>query len=329
MPTPTDQSPQPLPEGYRLRAAQPEDRAAVAALMAAVDMDEYGVAESTEDDVAEAWARPRFDLARDAWVVEGPDATLAGYGDIWDPEPHVDFDLDPWLAVGRPRAIERALLDVAEARAREHLPLAPPGAEVVLHTVRSSVDTGSLALLGELGWEVVRTYLRMVIDLGEVVPPPQTPPGIEVRPLRLGEDDAVAMATIDEAFAEHFRHPRVTLDEFRARNLGRHFAADLCLLAWDGDECAATLIGLEQVDDGGRKGWVRELGVRRPWRGSGLGMALLLHAFQRFHARGLRRVELGVDADNTTKAAGLYERAGMHAERAYVFSARTLRPATA
>jgi len=320
---PRSGAPHPLPEGYRLRAAEPEDRAAVAALMAAVDVDEYGVAETTEDDIAEAWARPRFDLAHDAWVVLAPDGTLAGYGDIWDPEPHVDFDLDPWVAVGHPRDIERTLLDIAERRAREHLPLAPPDAEVVLHSVRSSVDTEGLAQLEQLGWEVVRIYLRMVIDLGETVPQPQTPPGVEVRPLRLGVDDAVAQATIEEAFAEHFRHPRVTLEEFRARHLGEHFAPDLCLLAWDGDVCAAALLGLEEADDTGHKGWIRELGVRKPWRGGGLGMALLHHAFGRFAARGLRRVELGVDADNPN-ATRLYERAGMHAERAYVFSARTL-----
>ena len=317
----------PLPDGYRLRPAEPGDAAAVAALMAAVDLDEYGVAETTEDDVAEAWGRPRFDLARDAWVVFEPNASLAGYGDIWDPVPHVDFDLDPWVAVGQPREIERTLLDIAERRAREHLPLAPPDAEVVLHTVRSSVDTGSLALLDELGWKVVRTYLRMAVDLGETLPQPRTPPAIEVRPLRLGQDDAVAQATIEEAFAEHFRHPRTSLEEFRARYLGEHFAPDLCLLAWDGEQCAAALLGVEEADDAGRKGWIRELGVRRPWRGSGLGMAMLLHAFGRFAARGLRRVELGVDADNATNATGLYERAGMHAARAYVFSARTLRAA--
>lgn len=67
--------------------------------------------------------------------------------------------------------------------------------------------------------------------------------------------------------------------------------------------------------------------MRKPWRGSGLGMAMLQHAFWRFAARGLRRVETGVDADNATNATGLYERAGMRPERAYVFCARTLRPA--
>ena len=52
--------------------------------------------------------------------------------------------------------------------------------------------------------------------------------------------------------------------------------------------------------------------MRRPWRRRGLGLALLLHSFRDFAARGATRVGLGVDAENTTGAVGLYERAGMH-----------------
>ena len=46
----------------------------------------------------------------------------------------------------------------------------------------------------------------------------------------------------------------------------------------------------------------RQLGVRKPWRRRGLGLALLLHTFRLFHARGERRVGLGVDTENPTGA---------------------------
>jgi ribosomal protein S18 acetylase RimI-like enzyme len=62
-------------------------------------------------------------------------------------------------------------------------------------------------------------------------------------------------------------------------------------------------------------GWVEVLGVGRPWRGRGLGLALLRHAFVEFAARGATRVGLGVDAENTTGAVRLYERAGMQPVR--------------
>jgi ribosomal protein S18 acetylase RimI-like enzyme len=59
---------------------------------------------------------------------------------------------------------------------------------------------------------------------------------------------------------------------------------------------------------------VAALGVRRPWRGRGLGRALLLHTFGEFHRRGVTRISLGVDSENPTGATKLYESAGMQVE---------------
>ena len=56
------------------------------------------------------------------------------------------------------------------------------------------------------------------------------------------------------------------------------------------------------------------LGVRRPWRGRGLGRALLHRAFAEFWNRGLPRVTLGVDAENPHGATKLYESVGMEVE---------------
>ena len=49
----------------------------------------------------------------------------------------------------------------------------------------------------------------------------------------------------------------------------------------------------------------------RSYRRRGLATALLMHAFAAFQARGLTRARLGVDAESTTGAVRLYERAGM------------------
>ena len=53
------------------------------------------------------------------------------------------------------------------------------------------------------------------------------------------------------------------------------------------------------------------LGTLEPWRGQGLGRALLLHAFGELYRRGERRVALAVDAGNETGATHLYESVGM------------------
>jgi GNAT superfamily N-acetyltransferase len=59
-------------------------------------------------------------------------------------------------------------------------------------------------------------------------------------------------------------------------------------------------------------GWCNGLGVRRPSRRRGLGLALLRHAFRELRSRGLSCAGLGVDGSNPTGAVQLYERAGMH-----------------
>ena len=64
-------------------------------------------------------------------------------------------------------------------------------------------------------------------------------------------------------------------------------------------------------------GWVRVLGVRRPWRRRGLGLALLIHSFAKLRQRGKQRAGLGVDSSSLTGATGLYEKAGMQVHRIY------------
>jgi mycothiol synthase len=75
----------------------------------------------------------------------------------------------------------------------------------------------------------------------------------------------------------------------------------------------------------GDEGWVDVVGVRRPWRNRGLGLALLRHAFAEYHRRGVRKVGLSVDAESVTSAPRLYGRAGMSVKSSYVIYVKELR----
>jgi ribosomal protein S18 acetylase RimI-like enzyme len=59
-----------------------------------------------------------------------------------------------------------------------------------------------------------------------------------------------------------------------------------------------------------KSGFVKDLMVDEPWRGRGLGEALLRRALSTFASRGMDTVELKVHADNAA-AIRLYERVGM------------------
>jgi len=104
------------------------------------------------------------------------------------------------------------------------------------------------------------------------------------------------------------------------------FDPTLWLLAMDGDQIAGISLNAAQADDDPDVGWVSSLGVLRPYRRKGLGLALLQHSFAEFYRRGKRKVGLGVDAYSLTGATRLYERAGMHVARQFSTFEKELRP---
>ncbi|HJR79547.1 MAG TPA: GNAT family N-acetyltransferase, partial [Anaerolineales bacterium] len=100
------------------------------------------------------------------------------------------------------------------------------------------------------------------------------------------------------------------------------FDPSLWVIAWDGQEVAGFSLNRYRMGIG----WIRTLGVRRPWRKRGLGEALLLHSFGEFYKRGTKTIGLGVDAQNLTGATRLYQKVGMHAASEYVTYEKELRP---
>jgi ribosomal protein S18 acetylase RimI-like enzyme len=94
----------------------------------------------------------------------------------------------------------------------------------------------------------------------------------------------------------------------------------------DGEEIAGICISRKYGDEGMDTGHVSVLGVKRPWRRKGLGLALLQHAFGEFFRRGKYKVELGVDAQSLTGATDLYIKAGMYVLRQRDMYEKELRP---
>jgi ribosomal protein S18 acetylase RimI-like enzyme len=100
------------------------------------------------------------------------------------------------------------------------------------------------------------------------------------------------------------------------------FDPSLWIIAWDGNQIAGYSLCRFRMGIG----WVGSLGVRRPWRKHGLGMALLLQSFHEFHQRGMNTIGLGVDASNPTGATRLYQKAGMNITAEYVIYEKEYRP---
>ncbi|HEV8128201.1 MAG TPA: GNAT family N-acetyltransferase [Candidatus Eisenbacteria bacterium] len=309
MATKAKSKPPELPKGFQLRRPDPRDVTAIVELMNAVDLADVGEADTSVSDVEEVWGFPRFSRERDAWIVVGPDGALAGYAWVWDRKPNVEIQSDSYVAPPLARSgLEEALLARIEDRAEEHRTAAPRSERVLIRCFTSAKAAPRVEALRGRGYVHVRTFCRMTIDLLADVPAPSWPTGVVARGFVLGRDDRAADLAIQESFEDHFGYVRETHEDWMKRRVEKsEFDPGLWTVAWDGDQPAGAI--LAYAPDG--EGWVRELGVRPPWRGRGIGKALLLHTFAILAKRGIRRVGLGVDMANETGATQLYESVGM------------------
>ena len=64
-----------------------------------------------------------------------------------------------------------------------------------------------------------------------------------------------------------------------------------------------------------RGGYMGELFVRRPWRGRGIGRALMLQECAELRRRGMANAFFAVDAANPTGALRLHESIGFRSSR--------------
>jgi mycothiol synthase len=294
---------------FTLRAPRADEVEAVTALINEVGHDLHGEDVVDANEVQKWFTSPSADRERDLRVAELPDGTLAGFGSLADV---ADDHAILWLRVtlhpvhGTVGMGER-LLATAEERARER---GIPGRSLI-HASCSSKDERVAGLYMRSGYRFVRHFFRMQIDLTEPPPEPVWPEGIDLRPLAPERDLEHVFAADEEAFEDHWGFVRIPFDTWKHWMTGGRFDPSLWLLAYDGDELAG--FSLNQPDEGGDPdlGWIGVLGVRRPWRRRGLALALLLQSFGEFRRRGRKRAGLGVDAENTTGAVRLYEKAGM------------------
>jgi mycothiol synthase len=309
-----------LAPGYHIRHPEIGDAAAVHTLMVASDIEDFGESQGWDIDDTESELK-QLDLERDAWVAIAPDGELAGYGYAQDRQ-HVRIDVEIYVHPAHlGRGIGTTLVRLTEARAREHVALAPPEARVVVNNGINALNPNARSLLEREGYVLVRYAFRMELEPADEPPAASWPAGITVRVGEGDEDLRTFYETTEEAMADHWGHVDIPFAEWRARNAGEKFDPSLWFLAMDDRVPAGTAIC--RISDG--IGWIDKLAVRRPWRRRGLGSALLSHAFRELYGRGMRRIALGVDAENLTGATRLYERAGMRVTQQYATFAKELR----
>ncbi|RPJ50588.1 MAG: GNAT family N-acetyltransferase [Chloroflexi bacterium] len=322
-----------LPDHYTARPVSLDDLLPIVDLCQVYFRWMNGVNSSMEEELRTQWGFDFFNLATDTMAVFTADDLPVGYVEMWDVrEPHVD--LVGWAIVHPEhmgRGIGKFLADWLEERACQNIHKAPTGARVVLSQSTESGCQPVIDFLSNRGYRHVHNGYRMRIDFNEPPAEPVVPEGIVIRPIKNEEEERVALFAKYEAFLDHRGAIEEPFEEYylRWKDIIRNTTYNdpsLWFVAWDGDQPAGMTLNYATTDDDPEMGWVHTVGVRRPWRRRGLGLALLQTAFCALYSRGKTRAGLGVDADSLTGATRLYERAGMYIERSYLGYELELRP---
>jgi len=274
-----------------LRRLRDDDAEAVAVLF----NDAFGDWRPLDAEEIRSWLRNE-ELNPEYLRVLEADGRVVGYGDLDVHDDEVALD------VAAPGHWE-VFLDWAEETART---LCRPRVRTYFparHELATVVERRGYRL-----WRSAHTMEMRLDELQPVV----MPEGLRLLRYRPDVDEDRLRTAINEVFADDPLFHVLTEARFREFYLrARGFDPSLWLLAWAGDELAGfTLVFPERQGDR-ELGWIGNLGVRQAWRRRGLGEALLRASFHELQQRGMRKVGLGVDADNASGALRLYESVGM------------------
>ncbi len=307
-----------IPEGFTLRSAVMDDIPACADLFNLWAEKELGHRELTAEELRTEWSSDEFIPEEDTRIVFAPDGTLVAYVEAWTRNAPA---VKPWIwARVHPDyyglGLGTELTQWAERFSLRVLDILPKDVRVTHELGVDSRAKEAHELFKNMGYSPIRSFYNMRIKMNTEPSPSPLPKNLVLKPFDVTRDlEAVYRAEVD-SFKDHYGvveepfetgYPRFVHYMTKTKN----YDPALWFILWDGEEIAGINICRPRSFEDDDMGHVAILGVRRPWRKRGLGLALLEHSFGEFYKRGVRKVDLGVDANSLTGALRLYEKAGM------------------
>lgn len=155
------------------RTPNTEDMYSIAELIAACDVAEHGIADSTLSTpgmpayLSSRWQLSGLYLETDAWVIVAGKRQFVGFGCVW----HRDFEEFSTLICVHPdyrkRGIGTLLLRLVEDRARQLMRDAQPGARVSLKGVIGAKNTQARSLFEREGYSLIREFWSVTMAMAE------------------------------------------------------------------------------------------------------------------------------------------------------------------
>ena len=307
-----------LPPGFTSRPATSVDLDEVASLLEAWELAHFGETDATRSELQFEWGAVWVDITRDTRLIRNADGELAAYAEHASPDPAHRFEVfGPVHPCFEGRGLGSAILDWAEAQTRSRL---APGSATRLWNTAPAGDSAAIRLLEGNGYERIRTFRQLAIDLDDAFDAGPLPDDVTIRPFESPEDGPAAFAVLDAAFATHFGYWEETFEQWwMQQQADETWDPSLGLVA----ERVGAIIGYSNNGVIEGTAHVYELAVVPERQGGGIGRALVRHSFAMFAARGIRKGRIGVDTENATGAAELYRSIGMEPVREHhVFEKR-------
>ncbi|WP_219466108.1 GNAT family N-acetyltransferase [Nonomuraea rhizosphaerae] len=287
----------------------------------------------TVEEVAERLRNPLLDLA-DGTIAARDGRRLVAYGCL--PIRDVRDGVHAMLLRGgvhpafRGRGLGGEVLDWATRTAPKLHERAFAGSGLELQVVVVQENTKAAALFERKGLSLSRRFCQMAHGLSEL-PAVRAPEGIEFVTYEPRYEDA-ARKVRNASFEDHWGSTPYTAESWRHVVTGsRGFRPEASFVALAGGEAVSILLThhleASTAATGVRFAWIDIVGTLREWRGKGVAGNLVLHALAAFKEQGYDMAGLSVDADNPTRAAGVYLRAGFTIYQRSVAYSRMLTPA--
>lgn len=299
-----------LPADLTIHAARREDAPAIIDLYAKVELAATGQSDNSVEDVYELWDSERVDLANNSCAIFTASGELIGYTSVANTGRGVLLDVHTQV---HPDYTELPLfsylLQFADQRTRA---LLAADEKLPRRLYTWSFTRASSARFVQHGFTIDNSDYRMEVLLNTEPPQPQPLPGITIRPFIPGKEERAVYDVIAEAFPDIDGKPYRPYADWYEKVFEKtpSFEPSMLYVAIAEGQVVGTLSCriYPQIGDG----FIWQVGVRRAWRKHGIAGQLLRTALVAYYQRGMKRIQLDVDANNATGAHQLYASIGMH-----------------